>query len=218
MEQLLIVLQRARRQAGGAMVGLDAFACGLCQPFDQGIDRRIGALRHLRARGGVHRMRNSHQPQVRHAAAGRLDAGRLGERGAEHRYGRNPAPLDLDRVGNAHGGRGSAIAETLNDRLAGGNLAEVLVREAVLGGGLADHRSGHDPKAIDQHLRDAREKQIRIDLAVVDERDALARKRGKRERGRNGRMLGRDDGLENVIQVRLRHGVFCWFQRSPAAG
>ena len=123
------------------------------ETLDERIDDGIGAFGHDVALCRVHRMRNAHERQIRHAPPGRLFARGGGESRAEHGNGRNTAAFDFDRIGDTDRGRGAAIAETLHDGVALREIGEIVIRQPILRRSLAHDRTWKRGVSIAQVAR-----------------------------------------------------------------
>src|SRR4029077_5089714 len=114
-----------------------------------------------------------HEMKSTHAAPLGLVARGSGERSAEHRDRGDGAALQPHPVGGAARGRGSAISEALHDGIAFGELGDICLAEVILRRKFADDWPNDDAEATREFGGDAREEEIRVELAVIDEAEAF---------------------------------------------
>src|SRR5262249_60542564 len=141
------------------------------------------------------------------------------EGGAEQRDGRDAAALELDRVGDADRGRRSAIAEALHDAVAAGERGEVVFAEVILGRVLAHGRPDRGAEPAGELPGQARQKEIRVELAVIDEAEALAAEAGEPGGGRNWRGFLAHDRIEDGGHAGFGSASsgYSWIQVNPTA-
>src|SRR5262245_43324925 len=133
----------------------------------------------------MHGVGDGHEMNRTHAAPLGLVARGLGKGRAEHGDRGDAAALQLDRVGDADRGRGSTISEALHDGIAFGELGDIRLAEVILRRRFADDRPNDGAEPTRQLGRNARQKEIRVELAVIDEAEALACEVSEPGSGRN---------------------------------
>src|SRR5262249_34248082 len=130
--------------------------------------------------GGRHEMKSTHAAPLGLVARG------AGESRAEHRDRGDTAALKLHRVGDADRGRGSTISEALHDGIAFGELSDIRLAEEVLRRKFREDRPNDDAEPARYRGGDARQKEMRVELAVIDEAEALACEVAEPGSGRDG--------------------------------
>src|SRR5262249_23758463 len=110
-------------------------------------------------------------------------------------------PRRSSSTASADRGRGSTISEALHDGIAFGELSDIRLAEVILRRKFADDWPNDDAEPASELGGDARQKEIRIELAVIEEAEALACEVPKPGSGRDGWGFLGDGGIEHEPHV-----------------